>query len=410
MPYSPFTHKHIVLGVTGSIAAYKTADLASKLTQAGALVDVILTESASRFVTPLTFQAVTGRPVYTDLWAEQGHIRHVALGEKADLLVIAPATAHTIAKLAHGLADNLLTVTTLATRGPVLVAPAMDGGMFAHPATQANIQRLKAQGVTIIGPAEGRMASGLVGLGRMVEPAELLAHIRLALARDGVLRGRKFIITAGPTQEPLDPVRYLTNYSSGKQGVALAQAALDAGADVTLIAGPLQVAIPQGIQHIPVQTAEQMKDAVLSAIQDADALLMAAAVADFRPATRAEQKIKKTEQGSDMVVELTRNPDILAAVKAQREQTARPRLVLGFAAETQDVLAYGQDKLVRKGLDFIAVNDVSRTDAGFATDTNEIILLGRTGIITKYALQDKADIAVRIVAHLAEVLTENSTP
>jgi len=401
---TPFTHKHIVLGVTGSIAGYKVADLASKLTQAGALVDVVLTESAQRFVMPLTFQAVTGRPVYTDLWDERGHIQHVSLGEQADLLVIAPATAHTIAKLAHGLADNLLTVTALAARCPVLLAPAMDGGMFEHPATQANLELLQARGVTLIGPAEGRMASGLSGLGRMVESAELLAHIRLKLGEKGGLRGRKLVITAGPTQEPLDPVRYLSNYSSGKQGVALAQAALDQGARVTLIAGPLQVPVPWGVHLIPVQTAVEMRDAVLREIQDADALLMAAAVADFRPANRAEQKIKKTAQGPEMVVELTRNPDILAAVKEQRGKGARPRIVLGFAAETQDVLAYGQDKLVRKGLDFIAVNDVSRADAGFATDTNQITLLGQNGLVAEFPLEDKNEVAARLIAHIAQAL------
>lgn len=401
---TPITHQQIVLGVTGSIACYKAADLASKLTQAGAAVDVILTDAAARFVTPFTFQAVTGRPVYTDLWDERGHIRHVQLGEQANLLVIAPATAHTIAKLAHGLADNLLTVTALAARCPVLLAPAMDGGMYEHPATQANIRLLQERGVTMIGPVSGRMASGLTGLGRMVEPAELLAHIRLKLGENGVLRGRKLIITAGPTQEPLDPVRYLSNYSSGKQGVALAQAALDAGAAVTLIAGPLQVAVPLGVTHIPVLTAEQVKNAVLAAIQDADALLMAAAVADFRPAHQAEQKIKKTDQGPEMVIELTRNPDILAAVKAQREETRRPHLVLGFAAETQDVLAYGQEKLIRKGLDFIAINDVSRPDAGFAVDQNQITLLGREGVIAEIPLQDKSAVAAQIIHYLAQAL------
>lgn len=400
-----FHHKRIILGVTGSIACYKVADLASKLTQAGATVDVILTEAAQRFVTPFTFQAVTGRPVYTDLWDERGHIRHVELGEQANLMLIAPATAHTIAKLAHGLADNLLTVTALAARCPVLLAPAMDGGMFEHAATQANLQIVQARGVTLLGPAEGRMASGLSGLGRMMEPQELLGHVRLKLGENGMLRGRTVVITAGPTQEPLDPVRYLTNYSSGKQGVALAQAALDAGAQVTLIAGPLQVAIPLGVTHIPVQTAEEMKGAVLETVVDADVLLMAAAVADFRPATRAEQKIKKTVQGSEMVVELTRNPDILAAVKEQREKVARPRLVLGFAAETQDVLAYGQEKLQRKGLDFIAVNDVSRDDAGFATNTNQITLLSPAGVVAEYPLQDKYEIAVQMIRVVAEALS-----
>ncbi len=241
-----FQEKRILLGVTGSIACYKAVDLASKLTQAGALVDVILTESAEKFVTPLTFRSVTGRPVYTSMWDLADHVRHVGLGETADLFIIAPATANTMAKLAQGIADNLLTVTALAARCPVMMAPAMDGGMFDHPATQANMALLAERGVTFAGPADGRMASGLSGLGRMMEPPELLARARAILARNGPLAGCKVVVSTGPTREALDPVRFISNRSTGKQGLAVAQAALDAGAEVTLIAGPISEPIPLG--------------------------------------------------------------------------------------------------------------------------------------------------------------------
>ncbi|MBI3764841.1 MAG: bifunctional phosphopantothenoylcysteine decarboxylase/phosphopantothenate--cysteine ligase CoaBC, partial [Chloroflexi bacterium] len=273
-----FNSKRLLLGVTGSIAAYKAADLASKLTQAGAQVDVILTEAAAQFVTPLTFQSLTARRAYqpADLWGAEAHVIHVGLGESADLLAIAPATANIIAKLAAGLADDLLTVTALAARCPLMIAPAMDGGMFAHPATQANLKTLVERGAIVVGPAEGRMASGLTGLGRMVEPEEIVGHIRIALARNGRLAGRKVVVSAGGTQEPIDPVRYISNYSSGKQGFALAQVALDHGAAVTLVAGPTALPTPFGSIRVNVQTTEEMAEAVLAGCADADVLLMAA--------------------------------------------------------------------------------------------------------------------------------------
>jgi phosphopantothenoylcysteine decarboxylase/phosphopantothenate--cysteine ligase len=399
------TDKKVVLGVTGSIACYKVVDLASKLTQLGVKVDVIMTAAAQQFVTPLSFRSVTGRPVFTDMWSLDDHVRHVQLGESADLLLIAPATAHTIAKLAHGLADNLLTVTALAARCPLLVAPAMDGGMFDHPATQANLALLKQRGAAVIGPAEGRMASGLVGLGRMIEPAELLGHIRQGLGLGGPLQGRRVVVTAGPTQEPLDPVRFLSNHSSGKQGLALAQAALDMGAEVTLLTGPIHQPLPVGVEHRPVQTAVQMCEEVLAAVWVADVLCMAAAVSDFRPSQAAGQKIKKTETAeADLTIPLARNPDILNEVKAQKEKVGRPLVTVGFAAETQDVVSYGRDKLHRKGLDFIAVNDVSATDAGFAVDTNRIILLGANGLELELPLQSKTAAAHQILEHVIEKL------
>src|SRR6185503_2771455 len=273
--------KRITLGVTGSIAAYKASDLASKLTQAGAQVDVILTGAAEKFISPLTFQSVTGRRAYTDtdLWGNEAHVLQVGLGHSADLLVIAPCTANTIAKLAYGQADTLLTVTALASTCPLLLAPAMDGGMFDHPATQENLNTLRKRGATIIGPAEGHLASGLSGTGRMLEPAEIIGHIRLLLGHNGPLAGKKILITAGGTQEPLDPVRVLTNRSSGKQGYALTQAALDAGAQVTLITTPTSVRSPIGAQVVKVETARQLLEAVLKESDGSDALIMAAAVA-----------------------------------------------------------------------------------------------------------------------------------
>jgi phosphopantothenoylcysteine decarboxylase / phosphopantothenate---cysteine ligase len=410
MEISLLKEKRIVLGVTGSIACYKSVDLASRLTQAGALVDVVLTEAAARFVTPLSFRSVTGRPVFDDMWGLDEHVRHVRLGETADLLVIAPLTAQTLAKLAHGLADNLLTVTALATRCPLLLAPAMDGAMFEHPATQANLALLQERGAYVAGPAVGRMASGLTGRGRMVEPAELVGHIRLLLGRDGPLRGRRVVVTAGPTQEIIDPVRYLTNRSSGKQGLALAQAALDAGAQVTLIAGPVHEPLPLGAEHVAVESARQMQAAVLAAVAGADAagadaLLMAAAVADFRPATAADHKIKKTATGdADLSIPLARNPDILESVKAQKGTTGRPLITLGFAAETQDVLRHGREKLARKRLDFIAVNDVSAADAGFEVDTNRVVLLARDGRELALPWQSKTAVAEQIITVVAEAL------
>ena len=397
--------RRILLGVTGSIAAYKSVDLASKLTQAGALVDVILTESAARFVTPLAFRSVTGRAVYSDMWALDEHVRHVGLGETADILLIAPATANTIAKLAYGLADNLLTVTALAARCPVMVAPAMDGGMYDNPATQANIATLHDRGILFAGPVEGRMASGLTGVGRMLEPADLLNEARLVLARGGVLRGRRVVVSTGPTREPLDPVRFISNRSSGKQGIAVAQAALDAGAEVTLIAGPVAEPMPHGAHVVPVETTQQMGEAVLSCVGGADVLFMVAAVADFRPEAVADRKIKKTEDGAwGLAIGLEKTLDILSAVKEQRDRTGYPRVVLGFAAETHNAFEYGREKLLRKGLNFIAVNDVMAEGAGFAVDTNRVVLLSSAGVVEEMPLQSKTTVAERLVHHVAAAL------
>jgi phosphopantothenoylcysteine decarboxylase/phosphopantothenate--cysteine ligase len=403
----PLLHnKRVLLGVTGSIACYKSVDLASKLTQAGAQVDVVMTDAATRFVTPLSFRSVTGRAAYLDMWELDDHVRHVGLGHAADLLIIAPATANTLAKLAYGLADNLLTVTALAARCPVLVAPAMDAGMYDHPATQAAATTLRQHGVRVVGPAVGRMASGLSGLGRMLEPAELLGEVRLALGRGGALAGRRVVVTTGPTREPLDPVRFISNRSTGKQGIAVAQAALDAGADVILISGPVAEPLPYGAAVVPVTTTEEMGRAVLEAVAGADALFMVAAVADFRPESIADRKIKKmeTEEAWGLAIGLERTLDILSAVKEQRDRSGMPKVVLGFAAETHNAFEYGRDKLRRKGLDFIAVNDVMADGAGFAVDTNRVILLGQEGVVEEMPLLSKAAVADRLIAHVARKL------
>lgn len=397
--------KRILLGVTGSIAGYKSVDLASKLTQGGAEVDVIMTESATRFVTPLAFRSVTGRPVYTDMWELDDHVRHVGLGESADLMLIAPATANTIARLAHGLADNLLSVTALAARCLLIVAPAMDGGMWSHPATQANVAILRERGVAVVGPAEGRMASGLSGLGRMVEPQDLLGEIRLRLGANGPLAGRRVIVSTGPTREAVDPVRFISNRSSGKQGIAVAQAALDAGAQVILVAGPTCEESPYGSQVIDVQTTQEMGDAILSVIDGADILMMVAAVADFRPNAVADRKIKKTENADwGLAIGLEKTLDILTAVKERRDKTGFPRVVLGFAAETHNAFEYGREKLLRKGLNFIAVNDVTAEGAGFAVDTNRVVLLSSAGVVEEMPLQSKTAVAERLISHVIGAL------
>ena len=403
--HDPLNARRIVLGVTGSIAAYKAVDLASKLAQAGASVETVLTEAALQFVTPLSFQSVTGQAAYTDadLWGAQAHVLHIGLGQHADLLVIAPATAQTMAKLANGLADNLLSLTALAARCPIVIAPAMDAGMFAHPATQSNLRILEERGVVTIGPEEGHLASGLVAKGRMSEPWDVLEHVRYLLSRSGPLRGRKVVVTAGGTQEPLDPVRFLTNRSSGKQGQALARAAMEAGADVVLVATPVVQRAPAGIELTRVRTAAQMADAVLEAADKADALIMAAAVADFRPTMAAEQKIKKADGLSELGLE--RTTDILSAVGQFRKQSGFPRIVVGFAAETEDLLDNARKKLQEKELDLIAANDISALDSGFAADTNRVTLLDAAGGQESLPLLDKLEVARQIVDRLIGRLT-----
>ncbi len=405
--------KRILLGVTGSIAAFKAAALASRLAQQRSKVDVIMTEAAVRFIAPLTFQALTGRPVYTDMWATDSsgglgtHIAHVGLAHEADLLLIAPCTAQTMARVALGLADNLLSVTALAARCPILLAPAMDAGMYENPATQQHVQTLTERGVHFAGPTAGRMASGLEGLGRFLEPEEILGHARYLLGRGGPLAGRRLVVTAGPTREPIDPVRYLTNQSSGKQGFAIAQAALDAGADVTLIAGPSYLPTPVGALRIDVTTAQDMQTAVLEhacGTPPADVLIMSAAVADYRPAVYSEQKIKKDDiagqGGISLQLSLTRNPDILLEVAGQPH---RPQLCIGFAAESENLIAHAQQKLQRKQLDMIVANDITVADAGFAVDTNRVTLITTRGA-EELPLMSKSEVADHILARVKQHL------
>jgi phosphopantothenoylcysteine decarboxylase / phosphopantothenate---cysteine ligase len=389
--------KTIILGVTGGIAAYKAAMICSRLVQAGAVVEVVLTEAAQQFVAPLTFQALTHRPVHTDMFdlrARQA-IAHVSLARAADMLVIAPATANTIAKLATGLADNLLTAIALDTRAPLVLAPAMETGMWQHPATQANLEKLRAWGVNIVGPAQGRLASGGIGAGRMVEPEEVVGMARLVLARSGSLAGQRVVITAGGTREAIDPVRFVSNHSSGKMGYALAEVARDRGAVVTLISTVNRPA-PFGVEVILVDSAQQMLEAVLTATRQADILVMAAAVADFCPKIVASHKIKKQAGVETLTLEMARTPDILAEVSAQKSAGNGPRLTVGFAAETDDLLKNARGKLERKKLDLIVANDVTAADAGFGVDTNRVTLLAADGSIAELPLLSKVEVAEAI--------------
>lgn len=393
--------RRVVVGVCGGIAAYKVADLTSQLVKSGAEVDVVMTRAAQEFVTPLTFQSLTHRPVLSDVFAaaREQAVPHVALAERAEVVLVAPATANILAKLAHGLADDMLTCTVLATRAPVVLAPAMEEEMYAHPATQANLALLRQRGCRIVEPAEGRLASGKIGRGRLAEVPVLLAALRAALGARGDLAGRRIVITAGGTHEPIDPVRFIGNRSSGKMGFALAEAARDRGACVTLIAGPTTVEPPPGVALVRVETAIEMCDAVLTAVRDADALVMAAAVADYRPAATLEQKIKRASE--ELTVRLVRNPDILAAVAAAT--AGRPLVRVGFAAETQDIRANARQKLAAKGLDLIVANDVTAPDAGFGTDTNRVVLIDAASE-EELPLLSKYEIAWRVLDRVAQRL------
>jgi len=385
--------KRVLLGVTGGIAAYKAPDLVRRLREQGADVRVVLTASATRLVTPVTFQAVSGHPVRSGLWDEaaEAAMGHIELARWADLVVIAPATADFLARLAIGMADDLLTTLCLATDAPIAVAPAMNRLMWANPATQENVRRLSARGVTLLGPGAGDQACGETGEGRMLEPHEIVA----ALAGGaGVLAEQKFLITAGPTREALDPVRYLTNRSSGKMGYAVAAAAARAGAEVVLVSGPVNLASPPGVRVMQVETAAQMRDAVQAELPGAAAFIAAAAVADYRPAHPAPHKLKK--HAGEMVVELVRNPDILAEVAAS---AARP-FVVGFAAETQEVEENARLKLERKSLDMIAANKVG-SDCGFDRDENALLVLWNGGR-QDLGCGTKAELADRLIGLIAE--------
>ncbi len=387
-----------MLGVTGSISAYKAADLCSKLRQAGADVEVVMTPAAAQFVTPLTFQSLTGRAVVIDMFVAEEAEAHVEVARRADALVIAPATADCIANLAHGQTPDMVTLTALATTAPVLVAPAMDSQMWAHAATQANVETLRARGVAFVGPMEGRLASGRVGAGRLAEPVQIVGALRALLGRrDGDLVGRHIVVSAGPTQEPLDPVRYVGNRSTGKMGFAIAEAARDRGARVTIVAGPITLETPAGVERVDVRTVAEMLAALEIATATSDAVVMAAAPADFRPANPQGQKIKKSDGAESMTVELAKNPDIIATLPGGGVR-------VGFAAETHDLAAYAKAKLVSKRLDFIVANDVTMAGSGFGTETNEVTIFHADGRVEEFPLQSKYAVGHAILDRVAERL------
>ncbi|HZP57630.1 MAG TPA: bifunctional phosphopantothenoylcysteine decarboxylase/phosphopantothenate--cysteine ligase CoaBC [Dehalococcoidia bacterium] len=389
--------RRIVLGVCGSIASYKAADVASKLTQAGARVDVILTESARRFVSPLTFRALTLRPVYPDMFDESSPLaeQHVELARGADAMLIAPASATTIARLAHGMADDLLALTALATTAPLLIAPAMDSQMWEHAATRANCALLRQRGAMFIGPEEGRLASGRTGAGRLVSTDVLVAALRATLAEKHDFRGRRVVVSAGGTQEPVDPVRFIGNRSSGKMGFAIAEAARDRGAEVTLVAGPVALETPWRVARVDVRTTAEMAAALMEATRGCDALIMAAAPADFRPAHAADHKIKRSAEG--LRIDLVPNEDIIAGLQGGFVK-------VGFAAETQDMRENARAKIRTKGLDLIAANDVSAPQAGFAVDTNLVTLIDKDGAVEELPLLTKYEVGNRILDRVAALL------
>ncbi len=390
-PFLPLNGKNVVLGVSGSIAAYKAADLASKLVQAGAQVDVILTESAQEFVGKATFAALTHRPVTTGLWEANSPfaIDHVSLAVEADCVVVAPATANTLAKLALGLSDDALGATVLATAAPLVVAPAMDANMYASPAVQQNVATLWERGVAIAEPGEGRLASGLIGKGRMEDPSKIVGLVRKEIGRNGDYAGRKVVISAGGTQEPIDPVRFISNRSSGKMGYALAEAARDRGADVTLVSAPTALDEPAGMDVVQVRTVNGMREAVLAASEPADLLVMAAAISDFSPAEVADEKIKKN--GAGLTLELAKNEDWMPLATG-------PRLVkVAFAAETSDAAEKARAKVTSKGAVFTVANDVTEAGSGFATDTNRVAIVDAAGEAEQLPLMDKLAVAHAIL-------------
>ena len=411
-------NKRILVGICGGIASYKAVELVSRLQQAGALVDVIMSERADEFVRPLTFSSLSHRPVYSDLWEPSGRAAetHIALAEDAELLVVVPATANTIAKLAHGVADNLLTTVALATKAPLLVAPAMHHNMYTHPATQANIALLQERGAFIVEPEVGRLASGEVGIGRLPDTSVVLGAINVVLGRNGDLAGYRVVVTAGGTQEPIDPVRYVGNRSSGKMGYALAIEARDRGAHVILISGPVVLDVPYGMEVRRVETAMQMRDAVHDAVIDADVLVMSAAVADFRPAEVATQKLKKSEsqaldEQNGFSIRLVRNPDILEELAHSvyattiDERTGRPLIRVGFAAETNNLIANASAKLIAKRLDLLVANDVSRSDSGFGTETNKVHIFHANGAVEDLPVMPKTGVAAAIWDRIVSLLS-----
>ena len=390
-------NKVIVLGISGGIAAYKAADLASKLAQAGAIVKVVMTWEATQLVQPLTFQALTGNPVVTDMFepAPLSAITHVSLADEADVIAIVPATANIIAKMAAGIADDILTCTVLATKAPIVIAPAMHNNMYINPVTRENMTKLKDRGFTVIPAVHGRLASGSIGYGRLPEIAEIMGVIQQTLGENGDLAGKRIVVTAGGTQEAIDPVRYISNNSSGKMGYAIAEAARDRGASVTLITTPTALNQIDGVEIVNIRSATQMKDAVVKAAAKMDALIMAAAVADYMPKTTAMQKIKKGTGG--LTLELVKTPDILSEVKGKFVK-------VGFAAETEDLLANAKKKLVSKELDIIVANDVTVKHSGFGADTNKVTILKKDGKPEDLPLMSKREVADKILDNVSKLL------
>ena len=394
---APFDGKRVLLGVTGSIAAYKAADLASKLAQAGAQVNVLMTPAAARFVTPLTFRAVTQRPVLTDAFdlASEAAIQHVELATGADLFIVAPATANALFKLAHGQADDPVSLTALACPAPMLVAPAMDADMWEHPAVQANAAILRERGAEFAGPEQGRLASGLYGRGRLAETAQIIGLAGRILGRGGDLAGKTIVVSAGGTQEPIDPVRVVTNRSSGKMGYALAEAARDRGAEVVLVTAPTALEAPAGVRVVRVETSEQMRAAVHEEAADADALVMAAAVADYRPSDPSERKIKR-DRSASLTIEMERTEDIIAEAPPVPARVA-------FAAESDDLLANARAKLRSKGVHLVVANDVTLDGSGFGADANKAWLVDEHGD-EELPLLPKYDVATAILDRVASLL------
>ncbi|WP_240375249.1 bifunctional phosphopantothenoylcysteine decarboxylase/phosphopantothenate--cysteine ligase CoaBC [Bacillus piscicola] len=397
-------HKNILLGVSGGIAAYKAAALASRLTQHGAKVKVVMTREAKEFVTPLTFQALTRERVYDDTFAEKEpeKVAHIDVADWADMIVIAPATANVIGKAAHGIADDMLTTIYLAATCPVYLAPAMNVNMYSHPAVQENMRHLEKRGCRFIEPGEGYLACGWIGKGRMAEPEEIVSFLDAQEPHPSHLKGKKMIVTAGPTYEYADPVRVFTNPSSGKMGFALAEEAAALGADVTLIAGPCQLETPPHVKRVDVTSAQDMYEAALEWFEDADIVIKAAAVSDYRPATRDASKTKK--QDGDVVISMERTPDILAELGRRKKN----QLLIGFAAESDRVVEYARGKLERKNLDMVVANDISAENAGFRTDTNEVILLTNEEPPRPLACMSKHETAKAILTHTESLLKGRS--
>ena len=394
--------KFVVLAVTGSIAVYKAIELARRLTQAGATVQVIMTPGATQFVQPLTFQALTYRPVEVEMFGtfDDRAAGHVAMGQQADVVVVAPATAHTIARLAHGFADDLVGTTVLASHAPLVIAPAMETHMWSNAATQANVDALRDRGALIVEPESGELASGQSGQGRLASLEAIGAAIEHALATSTALAGRTVIVTAGPTLEPIDPVRVLTNRSSGKMGYAIAAAAQRAGASVRLITGPTALRAPAGVVVVRIETAAELADAVQAALAGASAVVMAAAVADHRPKDPAPRKLKKREQGDEVTLTLVKNPDVLQAIVAKRDPGT---LVIGFKAETGDAVVEASRMLREKGLDLVVANDVTAAGSEFGSDTDQVTLVSVDGA-EAWPLLPKQEVARRLVAKIAERL------